>query len=145
MDKDKIQHLLRKFFVHVIDACSKSTKTYYDLMVSINFAEGRIVVSDDDDKVIGEEVIFGFISNENNKGITAEEVIPLLRNQLHLLYTDGLFNEDFIGEPFSVTYVTDEEPVELLFIYEDQLLLERPLLENMGEELDTFFNNLFAE
>lgn len=144
MDKDKIQHLLRKFFIHIIDTCSKGTKTYYDFMVSINFTEGRITVFDDDDKIIGEEIIFGFISSEN-KGITSEEVIPILRNQLHLLYTDGVFNEDFIGEPFSITYITDEEPVELLFVYEDQLLLERPLLENMGEELDTFFDNLFSE
>ncbi len=144
MDNDKIKHLVRKFFIQVIDTCSKQAKTYYDFMVSINFAEGKIVVSDDDDAILGEEIIFGFIRDER-KGIASEEVIPFLRSQLHLLYTDGVFNEDFIGEPFSITYITDEEPVELLFIYEDQLLLERPLLENVGEELDTFFRDLFSE
>lgn len=144
MIHEKTKLVLRRLFTQAIEKCASSAQVYYDLIVSVDYSEGRLGIADDSDNLLAEEIIFDFVHREGQE-VSEEEVRLLLQTLLHELHSEDAFARDCFGEPFSVSLVGEVETSELLYVHDDYLLLDKPLMAHLDEDLDTFFRDLFSE
>lgn len=148
MTLEKTTLILEKTFRRALATCHEQNKVYYDLFVAMDYAEGRFTISDEDENILAEEVLFDYAQGGEKGHLGAEhnatELKMILRSVLEQLYGEDLFDDSF-GEPFSITYLADskeDNDEELLFVHDDQTLLDAPLLEHLDEDLDKFFHAL---
>lgn len=150
MNREKTLKLLESTFRSAVEFCVASDRTYYDLFVTMDFTEGKVTISDDEENLLAEETLFAYAQSDephcNNAPCSEAEFVKLLRTLLEDLGKTNLFEVGF-GEPFSITYlstVNEDSNEELLYRYNDQSLVETPLLQHMDEELDAFFQSLLS-
>ena len=141
--------ILEKTFRQALASCHKRNKIYYDLFVAIDYTEGRFTISDEDDNILAEEILFDYAQGGEKEALGIEsntrELKKILRSIVEQLYDENLFDDSF-GEPLSIVYLannkedSDEElPIHL------ETLLDTPLLEHLDEDLDEFFRTLLDE
>ena len=58
MTLEKTALILEKTFRQALATCHKRNKIYYDLFVAIDYTEGRFTISDEDDNILAEEILF---------------------------------------------------------------------------------------
>ena len=143
--------ILEKTFRQALATCHKRNKIYYDLFVAIDYTEGRFTISDEDDNILAEEILFDYAQGGEKEALGIEsntrELKKILRSIVEQLYDENLFDDSF-GEPLSIVYLAnnkEDSDEELLFVHDDQTLIDTPLLEHLDEDLDEFFRTLLDE
>ena len=100
---------------------------------------------------MAEEILFDYAQGGEKAALGIEsntqELKKILRSIVEQLYDENLFDDSF-GEPLSIVYLAnnkEDSDEELLFVHDDQTLLDTPLLEHLDEDLDEFFRTLLDE
>ena len=95
------------------------------------------------DKVI----IFDWINNSDDEDAFNKRVAESSKAALTSLANKGVFDRDYFMKPLSVTLTDDDfvEIEELLFVDDDMLRADDPLLKDLDTELDEFLTKLLSD
>ena len=141
----KVQSLIENAFTSAVEKLAKDESGNFisDLYVQADAESGELQIYDDEEHLIEKIVIFDWVnSNEEEKRVAAS-----VKAVLTILSTKNIFDVPRFMKPLSVS-LTDEDFVvieELLFIDDDMLRLDDPLLKDLDADLDDFLANLLAD
>lgn len=145
----KVQPLIEKAFVETIDQLTKeeSANLVSDFYVQVDAETGELQIYDDAERLMNKVVIFDWVNSPEEEDAFNKKVAAAIKAVLTILSTKNVFDSTRLVKPFSVS-LTDEDFVvieELLFIDDDMLLLDDPLLKDLDTDLDNFLANLLAD
>ena len=145
----KVQALIENAFVTAIDKLTKeeSANLVSDFYVQVDAETGELQIYDDAERLINKVVIFDWVNSPEEEATFNKKVAATIKAVLTVLSTKKVFDSQRLVKPFSVS-LTDEDFVvieELLFIDEDMLLLDDPLLKDLDADLDKFLADLLAD
>ena len=145
----KVQALIENAFVTAIDKLTKeeSANLVSDFYVQVDAETGELQIYDDTERLINKEVIFDWVNSPEEENVFNKKVSAAIKAALTILSTKKTFDTPRLVKPFSVS-LTDEDFVvieELLFIDDDMLLLDDPLLKDLDADLDKFLADLLAD
>ena len=141
----KVQSLIENAFMSAIEKLAKDESGNFisDLYVQADAESGELQIYDDEEHLIEKIVIFDWVnSNEEEKRVAAS-----VKAVLTILSTKNIFDAPRFMKPLSVS-LTDEDFVvieELLFIDDDVLRLDDPLLKDLDADLDDFLAKLLSD
>jgi hypothetical protein len=133
------------------DAAVKEGITLHDLYIYTDLSDGSVTVQNDSDSTLASKVIYDFILSESAQSavVLAANVRNCIKDTLTLLQEQNFFEADVFAKPFSVVYSManndSEEAEELLFIDDELVRIDDPLLANMDQELEAFIHKLLDE
>ena len=115
-----------------------------DLYINVDKGSGKLTIFDDDDQTLSEAIIAEW---ENTPKEQAASIEKLLRSELTQMQKVGLLDKINILKPFSITLVDEnkETIVDLAYIDDDTLMLDKELLEGLDKEMDEFLAHLLEE
>ena len=145
----KVQALIENAFVTAIDKLTKeeSANLVSDFYVQVDAETGELQIYDDTERLINKEGIFDWVNSPEEENVFNKKVSAAIKAALTILSTKKTFDTPRLVKPFSVS-LTDEDFVvieELLFIDDDMLLLDDPLLKDLDADLDKFLADLLAD
>ena len=145
----KVQPLIEKAFVEAIDKLTKeeSASLVSDFYVQVGAETGELQIYDDEEQLINKVVIFDWVNSPEEENAFNKKVAAAIKAVLTILSTKNAFDSARLVKPFSIS-LTDEDFVvieELLFIDDDMLLLDDPLLKDLDADLDNFLAKLLAD
>ena len=145
----KVQPLIEKAFVETIDQLTKeeSANLVSDFYVQVDAETGELQIYNDAERLMNKVVIFDWVNSPEEEDAFNKKVAAAIKAVLTILSTKNAFDSTRLVKPFSVS-LTDEDFVvieELLFIDDDMLLLDDPLLKDLDTDLDNFLANLLAD
>ena len=108
---------------------------------------GELQIYDDEEHLIEKIVIFDWVNSNEEENAFNKRVAASVKAVLTILSTKNIFDAPRFMKPLSVS-LTDEDFVvieELLFIDDDVLRLDDPLLKDLDADLDDFLANLLAD
>lgn len=108
---------------------------------------GELQIYDDEEHLIEKIVIFDWVNSNEEENAFNKRVAASVKAVLTILSTKNIFDVPRFMKPLSVS-LTDEDFVvieELLFIDDDMLRLDDPLLKDLDADLDDFLANLLAD
>lgn len=145
----KVQPLIEKAFVEAIDKLTKeeSASLVSDIYVQVDAETGELQIYDDEEQLINKVVIFDWVNSPEEENAFNKKVAAAIKAVLTILSTKNAFDSARLVKPFSIS-LTDEDFVvieELLFIDDDMLLLDDPLLKDLDADLDNFLAKLLAD
>jgi len=122
---------------------SEDTVVFTDIHLKVIQDSGEILAYDDNDDELNRCVIDEWIDNTDDKFYS--EVATLLRQQLHL--RSEKIDTMGIAKPFSFVLEDDErEPIAELFVADDEtIIIGGDLMDDLDNDLDSFFENLMKE
>lgn len=139
--------LLRKHFLSLISEESPIiTRPITDLFLLADCATGTLHLYDDEDQEISHVPVFAW-AETGGEGEPSPLAIETLRELVTRLEQKGFWNRPCFARPFSVELIRPDFTVieDLLFLDEDLIKIEPPLLEGVGEELDRFLEELLED
>ena len=115
-----------------------------DLYINVDKESGKLTIFDDDDQALSEAIIAEW---ENTPKEQTASIEKLLRSELTQMQKVGLLDKINILKPFSITLVDEnkETIVDLAYIDDDTLMLDKELLEGLDKEMDEFLAHLLEE
>ena len=143
----KVQSLIENAFTSAVEKLAKDESGNFisDLYVQADAESGELQIYDDEEHLIEKIVIFDWV-NSNEEAFN-KRVAASVKAVLTILSTKNIFDVPRFMKPLSVS-LTDEDFVvieELLFIDDDMLRLDDPLLKDLDADLDDFLANLLAD
>lgn len=145
----KVQSLIENAFMSVVEKLTKDESGNFvsDLYVQADAESGELQIYDDEEHLIEKVVIFDWVNSSEEESAFNKRVAASIKAVLTILSTKKVFDAPRFMKPFSVS-LTDEDFVvieELLFIDDDMLRLDDPLLKDLDADLDNFLANLLAD
>lgn len=145
----KVQSLIENAFKSAIDKLTRdeSGNLISDLYVQVDAESGELQIYDDEEKLIGKVVIFEWVDNNEEEEAFNKRVAASVKAVLTILSTKKSFDAPRFMKPLSIS-LTDEDFVvieELLFVDDDMLRLDDPLLKDLDDDLDDFLTKLLAD
>lgn len=147
--KANIQSVLEATFSKALDTIEKGSddKFINDIFVQVDAESGEVQIYNEDEQLIEKTVIFDWVNSPEDEESFTKKVAPILRAVLSILSTKGAFEKPCFIKPFSVN-LTDEDFVvieELLYLDDDNLRLDDPLLKDLDKDLDNFLAKLLSD
>ncbi len=144
----KVQSLIENAFTSAVEKLAKDESGNFisDLYVQADAESGELQIYDDEEHLIEKIVIFDWVNSEEENAFN-KRVAASVKAVLTILSTKNIFDVPRFMKPLSVS-LTDEDFVvieELLFIDDDMLRLDDPLLKDLDADLDDFLANLLAD
>lgn len=118
-----------------------------DLYIQADSESGELQIYDEEEKLVEKIVIFDWVNNSEGEDKFNKRVAASVKAVLTILSTKGVFEHPRFIKPLSVS-LTDEDFVEieeLLFLDDDMLRLDDPLLKDLDAELDDFLDKLLSD
>ncbi len=118
-----------------------------DLYVQADPESGELLIFDEEEKLIEKTVIFDWVGNKEGENAFNKRVGASVKAVLTILATKKIFDHPRFLKPLSIS-LTDEDFVvieELLFLDDDMLRLDDPLLKDLDADLDNFLSNLLSD
>lgn len=145
----KIQSILEEIITTAVKklTSNESGNFYSDLYVQADPESGELQVYDEEEKLLEKTIIFDWVGNTCEADIFNKQVAVTLKSVLSILVAKGIFEHSSLMKPFSVS-LTDEDFVvieELLFLDDETLRLDDPLLKDLDADLDDFLENLLSD
>lgn len=145
----KIQSILEETFTTAVKklTSNESGNFYSDLYVQADPENGELQVYDEEEKLLEKTIIFDWVACPCEVDMFNKQVATILKSVLTLLVAKGIFEHSNLMKPFSVS-LTDEDFVvieELLFLDDETLRLDDPLLKDLDADLDDFLENLLSD
>ena len=143
----KVQSLIENAFTSAVEKLAKDESGNFisDLYVQADAESGELQIYDDD--LVEKIVIFDWVNSNEEENAFNKRVAASVKAVLTILSTKNIFDVPRFMKPLSVS-LTDEDFVvieELLFIDDDMLRLDDPLLKDLDADLDDFLANLLAD
>ena len=115
-----------------------------DLYIQVDKESGKLTIFDDDDRTLAEANIAEW--KDMPKGQTTSFEKPL-RSELTQMQKVGLLDKINILKPYSITLVDEKKEtiVDLAYIDDDTLMLDKELLKGLDEEMDDFLKHLLED
>lgn len=144
----KVQSLIENAFTSAVEKLAKDESGNFisDLYVQADAESGELQIYDDE-HLIEKIVIFDWVNSNEEENAFNKRVAASVKAVLTILSTKNIFDVPRFMKPLSVS-LTDEDFVvieELLFIDDDMLRLDDPLLKDLDADLDDFLANLLAD
>lgn len=145
----KVQSIIETAFMSAIEKLTKDENgsLISDLFVQADSESGELQIFDENEKVIEKNVIFDWVNNPDNEDVFNKKVSASVKAVLTILSTKNIFDHPRFLKPLSVS-LTDEDFVvieELLFLDDEMLRLDDPLLKDLDEDLDKFLAQLLSD
>ena len=144
----KVQSLIENAFTSAVEKLAKDESGNFisDLYVQADAESGELQIYDEE-HLIEKIVIFDWVNSNEEENAFNKRVAASVKAVLTILSTKNIFDVPRFMKPLSVS-LTDEDFVvieELLFIDDDMLRLDDPLLKDLDADLDDFLANLLAD
>ena len=145
----QIQSILETLFMTAIDKMIKSVNGNYisDIYVQADQETGELQIYDEEEALVDKTVIFDWVNNTEEEDVFARRVSDVVRSVLTGLVSKNVFDNPRFIKPLSVS-LTDESFVvieELLFLDDENLRLDDPLLKDLDADLDEFLSELLSD
>lgn len=145
----KVQSVIETTFTTAIAKLTSddSGKYFSDLYMQADPESGELLIFDDEERLLEKTVIFDWVGCSCEEDVFNKQVIVSLKSVLSILIAKNAFEHPSFMKPFSVSF-TDEDFVvveELLFLDDDMLRVDDPLLKDLDAELDEFLANLLSD
>ena len=145
----QIQSILETLFMTAIDKMIKSVNGNYisDIYVQADQETGELQIYDEEEALVDKTVIFDWVNNTEEEDVFARRVSDVVRSVLTGLVSKNVFDNPRFIKPLSVS-LTDESFVvieELLFLDDENLSLDDPLLKDLDADLDEFLSKLLSD
>lgn len=145
----KVQSIIETAFLSAIEKLTKDENgsLISDLFVQADSESGELQIFDENEKLIEKNVIFDWVNNRDNEDVFNKKVSASVKAVLTILSTKNIFDHPRFLKPLSVS-LTDEDFVvieELLFLDDEMLRLDDPLLKDLDEDLDKFLAQLLSD
>lgn len=145
----KVQSIIETAFMSAIEKLTKDENgsLISDLFVQADSESGELQIFDENEKLIEKNVIFDWVNNRDNEDVFNKKVSASVKAVLTILSTKNIFDHPRFLKPLSVS-LTDEDFVvieELLFLDDEMLRLDDPLLKDLDEDLDKFLAQLLSD
>ena len=142
----KEQSLIEETFLSAIKKLTddESGDFINDLFVQADAESGELQIYDENDNLLEKVVIFGWVNNSDEEDVFNKKVAAAVKASLNNLVTQKVFDNPRFMRPLSIS-LTDEDFVvieELLFLDDDMLRLDGPLLKNLDADLNDFLKKL---
>lgn len=145
----QIQSILETLFMTAIDKMINSVNGNYisDIYVQADQETGELQIYDEEEALVDKTVIFDWVNNTEEEDVFARRVSDVVRSVLTGLVSKNVFDNPRFIKPLSVS-LTDESFVvieELLFLDDENLRLDDPLLKDLDADLDEFLSKLLSD
>ncbi len=145
----KVQSLIENTFMSAIEKLGKDESGNFisDLYVQADPESGELQIYDEAEHLVEKVVIFDWVNSSEEESAFYKRVAASVKAVLSILSAKHVFDASPFVKPLSVS-LTDEDFVvieELLFIDDDMLRLDDPLLKDLDADLDNFLANLLAD
>ena len=145
----QIQSILETLFMTAIDKMIKSVNGNYisDIYVQADQETGDLQIYDEEEALVDKTVIFDWVNNTEEEDVFARRVSDVVRSVLTGLVSKNVFDNPRFIKPLSVS-LTDESFVvieALLFLDDENLRLDDPLLKDLDADLDEFLSKLLSD
>ena len=148
-NNSKVQTVIEAAFQTAIDRLAADTagNLLSDLYVQVDQETGELQIYDEEEHLIEKTIIYDWVNSQEAEEQFVKRVVGILKNVLATFATKNSFDAPRFLKPFSVS-LTDEDFVvveELMFLDDDLLRLDDPLLQNLDKDLDDFFAKLLPD
>ena len=148
-NKAKVQTVIEAAFQTAIDRLAADTagNLLSDLYVQVDQETGELQIYDEEEHLIEKTIIYDWVNSQEAEEQFVKRVVGILKNVLATFATKNSFDAPRFLKPFSVS-LTDEDFVvveELMFLDDDLLRLDDPLLQNLDKDLDDFLAKLLPD
>jgi hypothetical protein len=145
----KVQSVIESVFQSIVTklAGDASGVLVSDLFIQVDQESGEVQIFDDAENLLDKVVIFDWINKNEDEATFIIRITSTLKVVLSLLTSKGAFAKQNISIPFAVSLTDEDFSVieELLFIDEEILRVDDPLLQNLDEDLDLFIAKLLSD
>ena len=144
-----MQTVIEAAFQTAIDRLAADTagNLLSDLYVQVDQETGELQIYDEEEHLIEKTIIYDWVNSQEAEEQFVKRVVGILKNVLATFATKNSFDAPRFLKPFSVS-LTDEDFVvveELMFLDDDLLRLDDPLLQNLDKDLDDFLAKLLPD
>ena len=123
------------------------------IKISVDFSSGEIVLSDNDETISSEEVIYAWTQDEKSTPEEASaatksaEVREYLRRFVESLMHEGYFEQPIFQTPFTVLYtdLSTEKSKPIFKADGGWTVMDKPLMKGWEKELGGFLSRLLEE
>ena len=141
-NNSKVQTVIEAAFQTAIDRLAADTagNLLSDLYVQVDQETGELQIYDEEEHLIEKTIIYDWVNSQEAEEQFVKRVVGILKNVLATFATKNSFDAPRFLKPFSVS-LNDENFVvveELMFLDDDLLRLDDPLLQNLDKDLDDF-------
>lgn len=148
-NNSKVQTVIEAAFQTAIDRLAADTagNLISDLYVQVDQETGELQIYDEEEHLIEKTIIYDWVNSQEAEEQFVKRVVGILKNVLATFATKNSFDAPRFLKPFSVS-LTDEDFVvveELMFLDDDLLRLDDPLLQNLDKDLDDFLAKLLPD
>ena len=148
-NNSKVQTVIEAAFQTAIDRLAADTagNLLSDLYVQVDQETGELQIYDEEEHLIEKTIIYEWVNSQEAEEQFVKRVVGILKNVLATFATKNSFDAPRFLKPFSVS-LTDEDFVvveELIFLDDDLLRLDDPLLQNLDKDLDDFLAKLLPD
>lgn len=145
----KVQSVIETAFTSAIGKLTRDEggSLISDFYVQADSESGELQIYDEEERLLGKTTIFDWVNNQDEEEIFNKQVAASVKAVLTILSTKDIFDHPRFIKPLSVS-LTDEDFVvieELLFLDNDTLRLDDPLLKDLDADLDEFLAKLLSD
>ena len=145
----QIKSILETLFLSAIQKMTTDKNGNYisDIYVQADPENGELLIYDEGENLVDKTVIFDWVNNTEGEEVFNRRVADVLKSVLASLSAKNIFDNPRFIKPLSIS-LTDESFVvieELLFLDDDMLRLDDPLLKDLDADLDNFLSDLLAD
>lgn len=145
----KVQSIIEAAFTSAIGKLTEDENgsLISDLYVQADPENGELQIFDEDENLIEKNIIFDWVNNTEQEEAFNKRAAASIKAVLTILSTKNVFDHPRFLKPLSVS-LTDEDFVvieELLFLDDDMLRLDDPLLKDLDADLDNFLTKLLSD
>lgn len=145
----KIQSVLETTFTSAIGKLTADDSNSYhsDLYVQADPESGELQIYDEEERLLDKTIVFDWVGCPCEEDKFNKQVANTVKSVLTLLVAKNIFDSPHITKPFSVN-LTDEDFVvieELLFLDDEFLRADDPLLKDLDADLDDFLAKLLSD
>lgn len=145
----QVQSILESLFLSAIQKMTTEGKGNFisDIYVQADPETGELLIYDEEEKLVEKTIIYDWVNNTEGEDAFNRRVAGVLKPVLSSLAAQDKFEDTLFAKPLSVS-LTDEDFVvieELLFLDDDTLRLDDPLLKDLDADLDNFFAKLLSD
>ena len=145
----QIKSILETLFLSAIQKMTTDKNGNYisDIYVQADPENGELLIYDEGENLVDKTVIFDWVNNTEGEEVFNRRVADILKSVLASLSAKNIFDNPRFIKPLSIS-LTDESFVvieELLFLDDDMLRLDDPLLKDLDADLDKFLDELLSD
>jgi hypothetical protein len=149
-EKPKVQSVLETVFVDAVSRLQAANAGRFigELHVQLDLSIGEIQIYDDQEALLGKNIIFEWAEHSENGVHSHKQAVHLIRVALAGLKSQKFFELTAFMQPFTVSLVDENfNKIETIFLLDDvdTFVHEGRLMKNLEQELQNFSKKLFAD